>query len=389
MFGDNLTDIDITKLMQFHKSNKSDITIVTYAVNPGHITSLVRLDKKGKVKSFIEKPSEKEYNGTPINKRMSGIGIYIIKKKILKEIPKNSDKDFSDLIEQASKKYKTYAYILPQSDYFKEIGNMQRYLDAKKEIESGNVILNVNEKYNQSISFFIPAYNEEENLREVSEEITSFLKNNFKDYEYIIVANKSKDETQKIAKEMERKYENTRAILQKDFVGYGTQLKTGWEAASKELVFYTDSDRQFNVQELHEFMKHIKNHDIVIGYRKKRKDPFMRIFYSWLYNQSLRYTVGIKCKDADCAFKLCHKKVIDNIKPFSLDRGGDAEFLVKSFAKKYRIKQLPVTHRPRIAGVSEAESNSKGFFVRIKPEIIKALIKETAVLRNIRSKFTS
>ncbi len=239
-------------------------------------------------------------------------------------------------------------------------------------------------KYAQSISVFVPAYNEEGNLKEVTQEIVSFLDKNFKDYEFIIVANKSKDKTQEIARNLSKNNKKIKVILQKSFVGYGTQLKNGWESASKDLVFYTDSDRQFDISELREFMKYIKNYDAVIGYRVKRKDPFMRLFYSWLYNQALRKLLGIKVRDADCAFKLCRKGLIDAIRPFTQDRGADAEFLVKAFAKNYKVKELPVTHRSRIAGVSEAESNSKGFFVRIKPEIISALIIETMELRKFR-----
>ena len=95
--------------------------------------------------------------------------------------------------------------------------------------------------------------------------------------------------------------------------------------------------------------------------------------------------LGIPFRDGECAFKLCKKEVVDKIRPFTQDRGADAEFLVKTLAKGFKIKQLPVTHRPRIAVVSEAESQSKGFFVRVKPEIIKALIIETLRLRRFKN----
>ncbi|MDP3881879.1 MAG: glycosyltransferase family 2 protein [Nanoarchaeota archaeon] len=240
-------------------------------------------------------------------------------------------------------------------------------------------------KYTQSISVFIPAYNEEENIREVSLDIIKFLNKHFKTYELILVINKCKDKTPQLAKELAKKNKHIRVIQQKTFVGYGSQLKKGWENAKYDLVFYTDSDRQFNIEELTRFMESIKEYDAVVGYRKKRRDPFMRIAYSKLYNLALGLILGIKFKDADCAFKLCKKEVIDAIKPITQDRGADSEFLVKATAKGFKMKQLPVTHRPRIAGVSEAESEGGGFFVKIKPEIIKALIKETLYLRKFRN----
>lgn len=240
-------------------------------------------------------------------------------------------------------------------------------------------------KYKQSISVFVPAYNEEGNIEATTKEITGFLRENFNDYEFIIVANVSKDRTSEIAQKLAKKDKHIRVIQQPRFVGYGTQLKVGWENAKNELVFYTDSDRQFDINELKDFMRHIEEYDAVIGYRKQRKDPKMRLFYSWLYNMALRFLLGLPFRDIDCAFKLCKKKVIDKIKPFTQDRGPDAEFLVKAKSAGFKIKQLPVTHKPRIAGVSEAEVGGKSkFFVKIKPEIIKALIKETLYLRRFK-----
>jgi glycosyltransferase involved in cell wall biosynthesis len=192
--------------------------------------------------------------------------------------------------------------------------------------------------------------------------------------------NVSNDKTLEISEKLSKKHKNIRIIKQPKFVGYGTQLKVGWENAKNDLIFYMDSDRQFNINELKFFMNYIPKYDIVIGYRKKRQDPFMRILYSKLYNLALRFILNLKFKDIDCAFKLCKKQVIDKIKPFTQDRGADAEFLVKSKKRGFKIKQLPVTHFPRKQGVSEAESGGK-FFVKIKFSIIKALIKETLELR--------
>jgi len=241
-------------------------------------------------------------------------------------------------------------------------------------------------KYNKSITVFIPAYNEEGNIESASREILSFLNNNFKTYELLIVVNKCLDKTLLMAKKLAKQNKHIRIIEQKSFVGYGAQLKTGWENAKYDLVFYTDSDRQFDISELKNFMKYIPEYDIIIGFRKKRKDPVMRRFYSKLYNFAVNFLLGIHFKDIDCAFKLCKKEVIDKLRPFTQDRSPDAEFLTKAKLNNFMIKQIPVVHKPRIAGVSEAEEGKKrGFFIKIKPEIIKALIIETFALRRIKN----
>jgi len=243
-------------------------------------------------------------------------------------------------------------------------------------------------KYQKSLSFFIPVYNEGENLKIFSNEIIKFLEDNFIKYEFIIVANVSKDDTSKIAQEIASKNKNVRVIQQKEFVGYGKQIGTGWENSKNEIVFYTDGDGQFDVNEIKKLMPYIDEYDVVTGYRQERKDPLMRIIYSKMYNLALRFVLGLNFKDIDCGFKLCKKEVINKIKPFTQDRGPDAEFLVKAKAKGFKIKQVPVTHRPRVTGVSEAESKSTGFFIRIKPEIIKSLINETINLHKIKNEIT-
>jgi len=239
-------------------------------------------------------------------------------------------------------------------------------------------------KYKQSITVFIPAYNEEDNIKEAASEILNYLRNRFEKYELILVINVCKDRTFEIATDLAKKNKNIKVIQQKKFVGYGTQLKVGWENAKNELIFYTDSDRQFKIDELDKLMKFIEDYDVVVGYRKKRNDPFMRVVYSKVYNLALRFLLGLNFRDIDCAFKLCKRKVIDNIKPFSQDRSADAEFLVKAISKGFRVKELPVTHKKRTAGVSEAETGKNRFFIKIKPEIIKALINETLYLRRFR-----
>jgi len=235
----------------------------------------------------------------------------------------------------------------------------------------------------------MPAYNEEANIKIAIEEAVKFLEKNFVKYELIIVNDGSKDKTKEIAESCAKKNKSIRVINHPTNLQYGMALKTGFENSKNELIFYTDSDRQFELKEIHNLMKRIKNYDMVIGYRKDRKDKKMRIYYSWIYNKALQFLLGISFRDIDCAFKLCHKKVIDKVRPFSSIRGADAELLAKAIAYNFSIKQIPVLHKPRIAGVSEAEAINAGFFVKIKPKIIIHLIKETLKLRKVCQKIKS
>ncbi len=235
----------------------------------------------------------------------------------------------------------------------------------------------------------MPAYNEEENIEIATLEIYEFLKKNFKKFEVIIVDDGSSDKTGKIADRLSKKYKDIKVIHHPKNLKYGMALKSGFENAKYDLIFYTDADRQFNISELKKFMHYIKKYEVVVGYRKKRKDPFMRIVYSKLFNFALRFLLGLNFKDADCAFKLCKREVVDKIKPLTQKEGGvDAELLTKSKAYGFKIKEITVTHFPRKAGVSKAISSSRGFFVKIKPKTIIALIKEILDLRKSLNFFT-
>lgn len=235
-------------------------------------------------------------------------------------------------------------------------------------------------KYKHSISFFMPAYNEEDNIVPALQEAEAFLDKNFDNYELIVVNDGSKDKTRERAEAYAKKNRKIRIINHPTNLQYGRAFKTGFESSKNELIFYTDSDRQFDIEEIHKLMKYIDDYDLVIGYRKNRKDKQMRIFYSKIYNLALRFLLGIKYRDIDCAFKIVHKRVIDKIKPFTCVRSADSELLGKAIAYGFTIKQIPVTHKPRVAGTSEAETKF-GFFAFVKPKIIIHLITETLELR--------
>lgn len=227
----------------------------------------------------------------------------------------------------------------------------------------------------------MPAYNEEENIANAIEEASNFLKNNFQDYELIIVNDGSKDKTKEIAEKYAKKDKRIRVINHPTNLQYGRAFKSGYEGSKKELIFYTDADLQFDLAEIKNLMKYIGDYDMVIGYRKKRQDKKIRIVYSWIYNLALRLLLKIPYRDIDCAFKICHKRVIDEVKPFTCVRTADAELLSKAIRKGFAIKQIPVSHKPRPAGISEAERGFLAQIFAVKPSIMLSLLKETLKLK--------
>jgi glycosyltransferase involved in cell wall biosynthesis len=229
----------------------------------------------------------------------------------------------------------------------------------------------------KEISVFLPAYNEELNIRRTVSEIDSFLSRLFKRYEILVVNDGSEDKTGKIAEDMARENTHIRVIHHKKKRGYGFALKTGFENSKHDFMFYTDMDGQFDINELKKFLPHINDYDLVIGFRTDRKDPVMRIVVSKGFNFFVKKILNLKVKDPDCAFKLCKKELLEKIE-LKCERSADVELLLKSKKNGAKIKEIGIRHYPRRFGKSEA---SVGPLYIVKPSLVLKSIKEILRLR--------
>ncbi len=127
-------------------------------------------------------------------------------------------------------------------------------------------------------------------------------------------------------------------------------MKSGFQAATKELVFYTDGDGQFDINEMPALLPLIKQYDIVSCYRLNRQDSLIRRMNGWGWTQLVCLLFGMKVRDIDCAFKLYRKEIFDNIELSSDGALIDAEILARGVRKGYTIIQKGVHHFPRTAG---------------------------------------
>jgi len=132
--------------------------------------------------------------------------------------------------------------------------------------------------------------------------------------------------------------------------GYGEALRTGFSSSTKELIFFTDGDKQFDVDEVARFIPEIQDADLVIGYRRPRQDPTVRLFYAVGWKLLVTALFGYVARDIDCAFKLFRREVWEHVQVNSGGATFSAEFLIKARRLGYRVKELRVTHYPRTAG---------------------------------------
>ena len=159
----------------------------------------------------------------------------------------------------------------------------------------------------KSISAFFPMYNDEGTVKLMYDKLTKILSKYTKDYEIIMVNDCSPDKSGDIAEEIAKKDKHVKVIHHEKNKGYGGALQSGFKACTKELIFYTDGDAQYDVYELDKLMPHINDYALVNGYKIKRNDPFYRKLVGTTYQHIIKYLFKLKVKDVDCDFRLIKK----------------------------------------------------------------------------------
>ena len=204
----------------------------------------------------------------------------------------------------------------------------------------------------KSLSVFFPVVNEEANLENIVSHAVRVLENLKLDYEIIIVDDGSTDKTGEIAEKLAKENSLIQVLHHNGNYGYGEALKTGFYNAKYEIIVYTDGDGQFNFSEVDNFLEKIEAYDLIIGFRIKRKDNFIRTLFAKGWAFALFLFFGLNLKDVDCGFKMIRKKVLDTIPKLESTRGGmiNAELAIKAKKFGFKITQIGVNHYPRVAG---------------------------------------
>jgi glycosyltransferase involved in cell wall biosynthesis len=204
------------------------------------------------------------------------------------------------------------------------------------------------------LSFFFPAHNEEANLEGLVEEALATLPSIADTFEIIAVNDGSRDRTAEIADRLAAAHPGiVRAVHHEVNRGYGGALRSGFEASRYELLCFTDGDRQFRVADLARLIARLAEPDrpdVVVGYRIKRADPFIRILYARTYKLANRIFFGLRVKDVDCACKLFRREALDGVRVESGGAFFSAELLIRTRNLGRSIVEIGVPHYPRTAG---------------------------------------
>ena len=204
--------------------------------------------------------------------------------------------------------------------------------------------------YSISLSAFFPCYNEEKNLEPLVREALQVLNNLVTQYEILIINDGSSDDTGLIADSLSERYNNVLVIHHQKNGGYGAALISGFNNSSYEWIFFTDGDHQFFMKEIELLLADIDSHDALIGFRKKRRDSWHRILYARSWNVLIKLLFNLNVRDINRAFKLIKKKSLEGITLQSSGAMISTELLVKLKLSGASIKEVGVSHKPRLYG---------------------------------------
>jgi glycosyltransferase involved in cell wall biosynthesis len=205
------------------------------------------------------------------------------------------------------------------------------------------------------VSVFFPAYNDSPSIPGLIVKTFEVLESQVSDFEVIVVNDGSEDDTGKVLDELSLQMGPRMRVVHHEFNrGYGGALRTGLAAATKEFVFYTDGDGQYDVSELPNLMREVTPAvGLVNGYKIRRQDPRHRILIGWLYNRFARFLFGVRLRDIDCDYRLIRRSILDPQTLTSTSGTICVEMVKKMEMSGMEVVEVPVSHYPRWHGRSQ------------------------------------
>jgi len=200
----------------------------------------------------------------------------------------------------------------------------------------------------------LPAYNDEHTIGILIEKLSRLLPKFVKSFEIVVVDDASTDGTREVLEKQKKKIKNLTIISHKKNQGYGGALMHGFAVVKKEFIFYTDSDGQYDVDEITKLIDSMDSKtDMVTGFKVNRSDSWYRQFLGAVYNQVVRFLFDIQVKDIDCDFRLFRKTLLKGLSVKAKSGAFDLELMTRLSDRRARIKEVPVHHYPRRFGRSQ------------------------------------
>src|SRR6476646_8162961 len=204
------------------------------------------------------------------------------------------------------------------------------------------------------LSVCFPAYNDSGTIASMVIRAVQAAAELTPDFEVIVVNDGSADATPAILDELARTYPRVRVVHHSKNRGYGGALQTGFRSATKELIFYTDGDAQYDPAELSALWTRMTpDADLVNGYKISRSDPLHRIIIGRLYHHIVSVMFGLTVRDVDCDFRLMRRTIFERINLEKTSGVICLEMMKKIEDAGFQIVEVPVHHYHRAFGKSQ------------------------------------
>lgn len=206
----------------------------------------------------------------------------------------------------------------------------------------------------RGLSIFFPAYNDSGTIASMVVNALLTARRLTPDHEVIVVNDGSRDLTPQILDELARTFPQVKIVHHPQNRGYGGALRTGFATASKEFVFYTDGDAQYDPSEMALLWEKMTDDvDLVNGYKISRSDPLHRIIIGRLYHHTVKTLFGLRVRDVDCDFRMMRRSIFERV---HLEKNSGViclELMKKIHDAGFRIAEVPVHHYHRAYGRSQ------------------------------------
>jgi glycosyltransferase involved in cell wall biosynthesis len=225
---------------------------------------------------------------------------------------------------------------------------------GRREREISLMDVNIRRKRLSGLSAIFPAYNDGGTIASMVTAASIACKQVADDIEIIVVNDGSQDHTSGVLSELSGRFPELRIITHEVNCGYGAALRSGFSAAQKDWIFYTDGDAQYNPLELPALVDGLHGDvDAVNGYKISRNDSLMRVIVGRAYHHSVKFLFGLHIRDVDCDFRLIPRRILDEAELQS-DSGAICLEMVKKIEDLgYVFGEVPVNHYPRQYGNSQ------------------------------------
>jgi len=205
-----------------------------------------------------------------------------------------------------------------------------------------------------SISVFFPCYNDAETIGQLVLDAEAALRPLTDDYEIIVVNDGSSDRSADVLRELQTRVGRLQVVTHPKNRGYGGALRSGFATASKDLVFYTDGDGQYDVKEMPLLVMLLSDDvDFVNGVKMTRQDPAYRIFAGNVHKFFTRWLFWLPITDVDCDFRLVRKGILDRIQLRSNSGSICPELVKKAERAGATFREVSVHHYARRSGGSQ------------------------------------